>query len=203
MKMKKFQTVLILLTMTVFAAHIHAQNKSVNRRANNNNSVNKPANNSNSNSANKKLVTTQTSKQKNLPNIVREGKGIEGISVGVSSMDDVEKKFGKSYKLIPHKKYSYQMSYGALGLSFYACQSDPKKQIFVIEIKQPYKAKTSRGIILGSSTVEDIQKAYGKLKEGLAYRGIDFYYNTIGGKKIVTEIDVVENTGIRQCVASK
>jgi hypothetical protein len=201
--MKKSHAIFILVTLIVFSAQLFAQNKSVNRRANNSNSVNKPTNNSNSNSANKKSATMQTAKQKNLPNIVHEGKGIEGIVVGVSSMDDVEKKFGKSYKLIPHKKYSYQMSYGALGISFYACQSDVKKQIFVIEIKQPYKAKTSRGIILGSSTVEDIQKAYGKLKEGLAYRGIDFYYNTIGGKKIVTEIDVVENTGIRQCTAAK
>jgi len=148
-------------------------------------------------------ANNQTIKPTSGVNIVREGKGIEGIVVGVSSMDDVEKKFGKSYKLTAHKKYSYQMYYGALGLSFYSCQSDKKKQIFVIEIKSPYKAKTSRGITLGESTVEDIQRIYGKKKEGLEYRGVGFYYNTIGGKKIVTEIDVIENFGIRQCKVSK
>lgn len=133
-------------------------------------------------------------------NIVREGIGIEGITVGKSTMDDVEKKFGKDYAWVVNKKYSYQMTYAKLGLSFYICQSDKKKQIFDIEIRAPYKAKTTRGIILGQSTVEDIEKAYGKLKSGLEYRGISFYYNRVGNKKIVSTIDVTENSGIRQCV---
>lgn len=136
-------------------------------------------------------------------NLVREGKGMSGITIGKSTMDDVINKFGKEYKWIENKKYSYQMNYYKLGLAFYICQSDKKKQIFVIEIKSPYKAKTSKGIILGKSTLEDVQKKYGKLDSGTEYRGVSFYYNRIGGKKIISEIDITESTGIRQCKVSK
>jgi hypothetical protein len=137
------------------------------------------------------------------PNVIKEGSGIEGIVVGKSTMDDVIKKFGKDYNWITNKKYSYQMAYAKLGLSFYICQSDKRKEIFVIEIKSPYRAKTSRGVRLGQSTVEEIEKTYGKLKSGLEYRGISFYYNRVGGKKIVSTIDVTENSGIRQCKENK
>lgn len=136
-------------------------------------------------------------------NTIKEGKGMDGISVGSSTMADVVKKIGKDYKWTVNKKYSYQMTYPKSNLAFYICQSDKKKQVFLIEIKSPYKAKTSKGIILGKSTVADVEKKYGKLKSGLEYRGVSFYYNTIGGKKVVTEIDVTENSGIRQCKSGK
>jgi hypothetical protein len=135
--------------------------------------------------------------------IAREGIGIEGIVVGKSTMADVEKKFGKGYKWRVHKKYSYSMSYPEIGLTFYMCQTDKRREIFDIEIRQPYRAKTSKGIILGKSTVEDIYKIYGRSKDGLEYRGVNFYYANYRGKKIVTVIDIVENTGIRQCKENK
>lgn len=130
---------------------------------------------------------------------ITEGVGIEGLVVGKSTADDVSKKFGKSYKWIVNKKYSFQMTYPERGLSFYICQSDTKKQIFDIEIRQPYKGKTTKGIVPGQSTVEDVHKAYGKRKSGLEYRGVSFYYAPFRGKKIITVVDVVEKTGIRQC----
>lgn len=152
-----------------------------------------------------KNQTSQSNRQKssrqedeNEYKIAREGVGIEGIIVGKSTIDDVVKKFGKNYKWITHKKYSFQMAYPN-GLSFYICQSDKKKQVFDIEIKPPYKAKTSRGIILGKSTVEDVYKLYGKSNSGLEYKGVHFYYTNKGGKKIITTIDIVERAGIRQC----
>jgi hypothetical protein len=136
-------------------------------------------------------------------NVIREGVGVEGIIVGKSTMVDVVKKFGRDYNWVVNKKYSYQMTYAKLGLSFYICQSDKRKQIFDIEMKAPYRAKTSRGIVLGQSTVEDIEKVYGKLKSGLEYQGISFYYNRVGNKRVVTTIDVTENSGIRQCQENK
>jgi hypothetical protein len=136
-------------------------------------------------------------------NVINEGVGIEGIVVGKSTMTDVEKKFGKDYDWITNKKYSYQMTYTKLGLSFYICQADKRKQVFVIEIKPPYRAKTSRNVVLGQSTVEDIEKVYGKLKSGLEYRGISFYYNRVGKRRVVSTIDVTENSGIRQCRENK
>lgn len=136
-------------------------------------------------------------------NIIKEGKGMSGVTIGVTTKNDIIKKFGNEYRWIENKKYSYQMNYYRLGVAFYICQADKKEQIFVIEMKAPYKAKTSKGIILGKSTVEDVEKVYGKLKKGLEYRGVSFYYNRIDGKRIVTEIDVTENSGIRQCKVNK
>lgn len=85
------------------------------------------------------------------------------------------------------------------GLSFYYCQSDKRKEIFDIEIRTPFQAKTSKGVTLGKSTLQDIYKIYGKQTDGLQYRGVSFFYANYKGKKVVTVIDIVENSGIRQC----
>ncbi len=141
----------------------------------------------------------------------REGSGIEGIMVGSSTADAVIKKFGKNYVKQTHGKYSFAISYPKLGMVFYYCQTDKSKEIFDIELRAPYKAKTSKGIILGKSTVADVKKIYGKSRgqasgekgEDLEYGGVSFYYGTIGGKKVITVIDIVEAGGIRQCKEAK
>ena len=141
----------------------------------------------------------QSTKQADKVKVVREGVGFDGLVVGRSTQADVIKKFGKEYKLKTHKKYSYQMIYPN-GVSFYVCQEDKRKQIFDIEIRAPFAAKTAKGITLGKSTLEDIHKIYGKNRDGgLQYRGVSFFYKKSRGKNIVTVIDIVENTGIRQC----
>ncbi|HEY8560185.1 MAG TPA: hypothetical protein VIL74_07400 [Pyrinomonadaceae bacterium] len=142
-----------------------------------------------------KLEKGQTSK----PKMVREGVGFDGIAVGKSTEADVVKKFGKNYKLKTHKKYSRQLIYPN-GMSFYVCQSDKRRQIFDIELRAPFEAQTTKGIAIGKSTLEDIHKIYGKNRDGgLQYRGVSFYYKKTGGKNVVTVIDIVENSGIRQC----
>ena len=130
--------------------------------------------------------------------IVKEGVGIENVVVGKSTKADVEKNFGKKYKWVKNKKYSYQMIYPN-GVSFYFCQSEKQPPTFDIEMRSPFAAKTSRGVTLRESTLADVQKIYGKAKTGLRYHGIEFYYEKIGGKKVVTVIDVVETKGLRQC----
>ena len=135
--------------------------------------------------------------------IAREGVGIEGIAVGSSTTADVIKKFGKNYVKKTYGKYSFSLNYARLGLNFYYCQTDKQKEIFDIEIRAPYKAKTSKGIILGKSTLEEIYKIYGRSADGLEYKGVSFFYANYRGKKIVTVIDIVENSGIRQCKEAK
>ena len=145
------------------------------------------------------IAEAQNTKQTNKIKVVKEGVGFDGITVGKSTQADVIKKFGKNYKLKTHKKYSYQMIYPN-GVSFYICQTDKRKQIFDIELRSPFEAKTGKGIILGKSTLEDVYKIYGKNRDGgLQYRGVNFYYANYKGKKVVTVIDIVENSGIRQC----
>ena len=154
----------------------------------------------------KKKDSKQTEKAKQTEKsvvVVKEGGGFNGLKIGKSTMAEVAKKFGKDYKWTTNKKYSYQMTYAKLGLSFYMCQSDKGKEIFDIEIRAPFQAKTSKGVVLGKSTLEDIYKIYGKSKDGLEYRGVNFFYANYKGKKTVTVIDIVENSGIRQCKESE
>lgn len=137
---------------------------------------------------------------------IKEGIGVGGVKVGVSTQKDVESKLGNDYQLIKHKKYSTQMFYKTKGLSFYLCQSDKKKQVFVIEIKRPFVGKTSRGIQIGTSTKKEVEKLYGtgnKKYRGKEYRGIEFYYTPTKKGEIVTGIDVFEKAGIRQCKVGK
>lgn len=134
---------------------------------------------------------------------INEGVGIEGIKVGKSTSADVIKKFGKVYRWEINKKYSYQMTYDRIGLSFYLCQADKKETVFLIEIKSPYKGKTSKGVILGQTTKEETEKLYGKPKDGFEYPGINFYYNKYGKRNVISEIDILEKSGLRQCDTKK
>lgn len=134
---------------------------------------------------------------------IKEGSGIDGIVVGKSTSADVIKKYGKVYRWEVNKKYSFQMTYPDRGLSFYMCQNDKKEQIFLIEIKAPFKGKTSKGVTLAKSTKEETEKLYGKPKDGFEYPGIHFYYNRYGKKNLITEIDIIEKTGLRQCEGKK
>src|ERR1043165_3166057 len=93
----------------------------------------------------------QSTKQTNQIKVAREGVGVDGIRVGKSTMADIVKKYGKDYKWVTFKKYSYSMAYPKLGLAFYMCQSDKRKQIFDIEMRAPFEAKTSKGITIGKS----------------------------------------------------
>lgn len=59
---------------------------------------------------------------------VIEGVGIgDNIVVGRSTRSDVLAAYGEMHELINHNKYSYQMRYSDLGVSFYYCQADVEK----------------------------------------------------------------------------
>jgi hypothetical protein len=156
-------------------------------------------------------VEAQRSKSSNQTKdvkVVKEGSGFDGIVVGRSTRADVIKKFGKNYKTKNFGKYSTQLIYPG-GMSFYYCQSDKRQQIFDIELRAPFKAKTGKGITLSQSTLQDIYRIYGKKPlqsnglPDLEYRGVSFFYDKYRGKNVVTVIDIVENSGIRQCKESK
>jgi hypothetical protein len=113
-----------------------------------------------------------------LEGFVNEGVSYDSILIGKSTENDVIATYGKDYKLINHKGYSYEMIYRNLGLSFYYCAADPNKEIFVIEIEPPSKAVTSKGIKLGESTFADVIELYGDGGETYSeadYDGVYFY----------------------------
>jgi hypothetical protein len=109
---------------------------------------------------------------------VIEGERLGNIKIGKSTAGDVESVYGTNYKLVNHNKYSFEMIYKDLGLSFYYCQADPNKEIFVVEMEAPFKAVTKSGIVLGESTFADIYRIYGgggSTYSEADYKGIYFY----------------------------
>ncbi len=116
----------------------------------------------------------------NLEGFVIEGESLDNIAIGKSTMDEVIAFYGADYKLITHGKYSYEMIYRKLGLSFYSCQNDPNKEIFSIHIQAPFKATTGKGIVLNESTFDDVFRAYGKWEKnsmGFEYEKEGLYFD--------------------------
>ena len=156
--------------------------------------------------------------------ILDEGDGFGDIKIGKSTMKDVISIYGDGYELIDHKKYSYEMVYKDLGLSFYSCQNDPNKEIFVVVFKSPAQVTTSKGIVLGQSTLGDVLRLYSKRgkrtysdsdQKGVyfyvleqkdpdeAYKPETFKKGTAEYElhiaKIIKRIELVEKGGLRQC----
>lgn len=155
---------------------------------------------------------------------VTDGESFESLKIGEATRSDVEKLYGKDYKLIKHKQYSFEMNYESLNLSFKYCVADPQREIFVVEMRAPANVETSRGIILGESTLGDVAKIYKGYGRRLfsdsdqigmsffveehkdknqAYRPA-FYskdseeWNLLQKKKII-RINLIEENGLRQC----
>lgn len=128
---------------------------------------------------------------------VSEGYGVGKILVRYSKDSDVTGEYGDDNRIIKHGSYSTGIAYEKLGLAFYYCQADPEKEIFSIHIKAPFKADTSRGVILGVSTKEEAELLYKDhpIQFSDYYEGIRFQY----GKGVVNEISIFEASGLRQC----
>jgi hypothetical protein len=115
---------------------------------------------------------------------VIEGVGIDGIRIYQSTKDDVAAVYGKGFELVGHNKYSYEMIYGKTGLSFYFCYNDPEEKIFEVQIAPPHKAMTTKGIVVGESTLQDVFALYGKVDlsptaesgiKAAEYDGVQFF----------------------------
>src|SRR4051812_7155000 len=128
--------------------------------------------------------------------LIIEGVGVDNIIVGRSVMDDVIKTYGEEYDLIEHNKYSYEIEYEDLGLSFWYRYEDAQKRIFCIAVRPPCKGITSRGIIVGESTLQDILNIYGESEAKTTtvtetwfyeYPGVEFHlkFDTFQEKKSV------------------
>lgn len=91
-----------------------------------------------------------------------EGKGVGSFVIGKTKADEVIKKLGTKYEELKHKDYSTELYYKEFGLSFYYYQSDPEKEIFAIEFKEPFKGKTTKGIGLNNMTMNEVVKVYGE-----------------------------------------
>lgn len=89
------------------------------------------------------------------------GVGIAGVTVGKSSLTDVVAFYGEDYKLIVHKKYSYEARYPN-GLAFWFCRDDRARTIFSLRVSSPYLGITDKGVAVGESTLADVFRLYGE-----------------------------------------
>lgn len=140
------------------------------------------------------------------------GVGIEKsyVTVGASTSTEIKTKYGASYREVKHyteingvkKHFSTERNYTKQGVSFYFKPN--KDTVFCIKVRQPYKAKTEKGIVLGTSTMQEVKDAYGAADfysddqfMFLEYPGIKFYTSSAKTeadalKQKVTVISVVE-----------
>jgi hypothetical protein len=96
------------------------------------------------------------------------GKGFGGVEVGETSLADLKKMFGTAFTTKDFNNFSVSVSYPDLGMDFYfdykdfhSIKPDDAKKIFSIQLKLPFKGRTAKGIILGYSTMSEVEKLYG------------------------------------------
>jgi hypothetical protein len=126
------------------------------------------------------------------------GKGFDDVAINETTIDDIIRLFGENCKIDTHfvnynlssyldsldlsesrTIFSISYIYDSLGLIF--CCKPGINEIFAIECKSPFKCKTEKGIILDSSSFNDVIEAYGNCKWNFtentlikSYEGIEF-----------------------------
>ncbi|MBN1638555.1 MAG: hypothetical protein JW866_06300 [Ignavibacteriales bacterium] len=125
-----------------------------------------------------------------MPNqIIEDHIGIKGAIIGQSTKEEILQNFGKEYEEIIHNKYSVEMNYSDLGISFFYGYKDPFKTIFSIRLEYPFQGETLRGIKLGESRAQEVIDKYGQKnwttsQSGntwyLSYPGIEFHVEKDG-----------------------
>lgn len=97
------------------------------------------------------------------------GKGFGAVEVGKTSLADLKKTFGSAFTTRENNNFSVTLSYPDLGMDFYfdykeyqSIKPDDAKKFFSIQLKPPFKGRTAKGIILGYSTMAEVEKLYGE-----------------------------------------
>jgi hypothetical protein len=118
------------------------------------------------------------------PVYVTAGIGVDGVAVGYSTRNTVTARYGDGYQLVEHNKYSYEMKYEVIGMSFWYRFEDPQQKIFAISVWPKSRGFTAGGIVVGRSTLKDVFDEYGKAEFGtttsekswyVEYPGISFH----------------------------
>ena len=109
-----------------------------------------------------------------------DGMAVAGIRLGRSSASDVKRRFGQPDSVKQYGDYSTEMLYGQKGLTFYYLTNDKRKSIFGITVTAPYKLRTVAGIVLNSSTMNDVRNAYGDLNWQTT-DGSDYWFSEHNG----------------------
>lgn len=123
--------------------------------------------------------------------LLTEGVGVENIVIDKSRADDVIKTFGKKFSLIKHGEHSSEMYYKKSCLSFYYMQNDKEKTIFDVTATLPCERNiaTSKGIILGYSSLQEVVRIYGGNPEPLTTTETRIWFYEYLGVTFSTKFD--------------
>jgi hypothetical protein len=103
---------------------------------------------------------SQTISAEEHSNVIKPKIGVGGFYLGDSISKSINE-LGNNYNLVEHGTHSIEYQFPIQGICLYVKYEDIKKRVFWIKILQPCKAKTSKGMFLGSK-LREVIKSYGK-----------------------------------------
>lgn len=126
------------------------------------------------------LPTATQPPPQTLDALVEDGVGFGGARLDMKRAE-LDEKLGAPAHVVQHERYSIELDYPN-GVHAYTCFGDSDAKIFYLEATAPLRVATTRGIMLGKSTMRDVFRAYGKGK-WLTSDGEDFWrveYDDLG-----------------------
>ncbi|MEN0051958.1 MAG: hypothetical protein AAF806_33135 [Bacteroidota bacterium] len=142
-------------------------------------------------------VTCNITRKLITESILTEGKGLDKIKLYKSTISDVQKLYGKDFKVIKWGSFSYEIDYSDIGVSFSYKQEDTSRQVRFISVNPGvFNGRTAKGLVIKEGLkVTDVIDIYGKAEWfyttdstelSIDYDGISFYVNP---NKHFTEIN--------------
>lgn len=113
-----------------------------------------------------------------------EGVGFGSIAIDRTTAAEAVYQLGKEHHLVQHGSYSCSLVYPGLGVSLYFWSQDPAARVFHLTLRAPFRGVTSRGVVLGQTTMREAAALYGRLSWftsqgaatwGAAYPGVEFF----------------------------
>jgi len=117
------------------------------------------------------------------PDEIVDGVSVNEIVLGETTWDELAGRIGRGCEEVTHGTYSRECRCAEEGLSIYTRMKETDTTVFAINVRPPFAAPTSRGIVAGKSSLRDVVDAYGPdecrwVGAGdlicLEYSGIDF-----------------------------
>lgn len=107
--------------------------------------------------------------------------GIDGITINNTTFQEIETKYGRTYDLVNHNNFSFEMRYKRIGLSCFYKQNDPTKKIYFIEVRKEFGAYDINGLSLNSPiSVVDVAILYGRKPNYSTSDNSDYAYINYG-----------------------
>lgn len=102
------------------------------------------------------------------------GKGFENYQIGKSTVQEVIEKYGNTFEKKDHNRYSTELIYKELGLSFYYYPEE-SDTLIGIEFFHPFRGITDKGIILNESKMSEVEVAYDSLDWYISEPFLEWY----------------------------